>query len=372
MKEHRLLVHLNDVDDPRRPSNGTLHLLREILFIALCALLSDADDVEEIALWGNERQDWLRQYIELKHGVPKPITFLRVLRAIDPKQFETVFRRWMGGLLTELGSHIAIDGKTLRGSAQGDGKPIHMVSAFASDLGLVLGQEKVAAKSNEITAIPELLDALYLRGALVTIDAMGCQKDIADKIVARKGDYLLAVKGNQPSLQKSVVASVIDCADEMESYMHNEASHGRQVTQLYRVLPSAGIVDSALWAGCKSIGVVDSWRKVGGRAAQIERRYYISSRALNAQEFANGVRQHWGIENRLHWVLDVIFGEDASTISKDYSAQNMSLLKKMALNLIREYQERQIGKKKISLKNVRKSAGWNLGVLAEILGLQKL
>jgi len=187
---------LDEINDPRKPSNGTLHDFQEILVIAIAAMLSDCDTVEDIAYWAYMKEAWLRRFLVLKNGIPSEDTFLRIFRALDPKQFETAFRCWVAGVVGALSGTIAVDGKTVRGSGTGGETAIHRVSAFATELGVVLGQEKVAGKSNEITAIPALLDALYLKGFLVSIDAMGCQKRIAQKITTKGGDYLLMVKGN--------------------------------------------------------------------------------------------------------------------------------------------------------------------------------
>lgn len=203
-----------------------------------------------------------------------------------------------------------------------------MVSAFATELGVVLGQEKVAAKSNEITAIPELLDALYLKGLLVTIDAMGCQKRIAEKITAKDGDYLLMVKGNQPSLLTAIETAFIRShdTDGSDRDRRAEQSHGRLVGQVASVLPAKGTVDPLDWPQCKTIGRADALRVIDGQESDLERRYVISSRDLTDAELASAVRAHWGIENRLHWVLDVSFGEDGKTLRKDNAPQNLSLL----------------------------------------------
>jgi hypothetical protein len=205
-----LLSMLNEVEDPRRPSNGTRHDFVELLVMTISAVLADCDTIEEVAAWSRAHVDWLRQFLVLKNGVPSEDTFLRVFRLLDPKPFEKRFRRWVSGVLPALAGTVAIDGKTVRGSGAGGETAIHMVSAFETRLGLVLGQEKVSAKSNEITAIPELLDALYLQGFLVSIDAMGCQRAIAGKIVAKGADYLLAVKGNQPALQQAIQTAFLD------------------------------------------------------------------------------------------------------------------------------------------------------------------
>jgi predicted transposase YbfD/YdcC len=223
---------LNEVEDPRQASNGTRHDFQEILVIAICAMLSDSDSVEDFSEWGRLKLDWLRRFLVLKNGIPSQDTFLRVFRALDPKQFEAAFRRWTGGIVGALDGSIAIGGKTLRRSADGNASPVHMVSAFATDLGLALGQEKVSGKSNEITAIPELLEALYIKGLMVSIDAMGCQREIAEKIVHKGGDYLLAVKGNQPTLYQQVRDLISDARGATEGFEHMRHDHGRAVLQL--------------------------------------------------------------------------------------------------------------------------------------------
>jgi predicted transposase YbfD/YdcC len=364
-----LMNYVSTLDDPRKASNGTLHDFREILVIAICAMLSDADNVEDIALWGRLKESWLRRFLVLKNGVPSHDTFERVFRILDPKRFEEMFRQWVGGIVTALGGQLAIDGKTLRGSVDGDEPPVHMVSAFATDLGLVLGQEKVAGKSNEITAIPVLLDALYLKGFLVSIDAMGCQKNIAAKIVAKGGDYLLAVKGNQPKLLERIETVFTDRRDGLVPHEHAEKSHGRVVVQMARTASAKDVVDTRAWPKCNTICLVDSIRVVGGKPSELEQRYYISSRELSAEELAMAVRAHWGIENRLHWMLDVNFGEDACMVRKDNAPQNLSLLKKIVLNLIRSD---TTDKPKASLRQKRKRAAWDDDIRMNMLGLTPL
>lgn len=362
---------LSEIGDPRKPSNGTLHDFREILVIAIAAVLSDSDTVEDIAFWAQMKEPWLRRFLLLKHGIPSEDTFLRVLRALDPKQFESSFRRWVGGIVGALGGTLAIDGKTVRGSGSGGEAAIHMVSAFATDLGLVIGQEKVADKSNEITAIPELLDALYLKGCLVSIDAMGCQKAIAHKIVSRHGDYLLAVKGNQPTLHEAIETALIDAGDrgDVDRQGGVDKSHGRAVGQLASVLSARGIVDPADWPKCQTVGRIDSLRIVGGKQSELERRYYLSSRALTAVELAAAAHAHWGIENRLHWVLDVTMGEDTTTVRKDNAPQNLSLLRKIALNIIRSAPPPA---RKTSLRLRRKGAAWDDDQRMRLLSIEPL
>jgi len=366
-----LMSCLTEINDPRMPSNGTLHDFREILVIAIAAMLSDSDSVEDIAFWARTKEAWLRRFLVLKNGIPSEETFLRIFRVLDPQQFEVVFRRWVSSVVGALNGTIAIDGKTVRGSGNGGETAIHMVSAFATDLGIVLGQEKVASKSNEITAIPELLEALYLKGFLVSIDAMGCQKNIARQITAKGGDYLLMVKGNQPSLMAAIETAFISQHEalDVDRQCQAEKSHGRTVGQIASVLPAQGTVDLNDWPKCQTIGRIDSIRKVGDHESGLERRYYISSRDLSAAQLATAVRAHWGIENRLHWVLDVSFGEDGSTIRKDNAPQNLSLLKKIVLNLIRLD---TTGKTKASLRLRRKQAAWDDDVRMNMLGLTPL
>jgi predicted transposase YbfD/YdcC len=279
--------------------NGTLHDFVEILVIAMAAVLSDCDTVEDIAYWAYKKEDWLRQFLPLKNGVPSEKTFLRIFRALDPKQFEVAFRRWVAEVVGTLKGSVAFDGKTVRGSRSGGETAIHMVSAFATELGVVLGQEKVAAKSNEITAIPELLQALHIKDLLITIDAMGCQRNIARQITDQGGDYLLAVKGNQPALLEAIQSDFIDKyqSDVVDRHRQVHKSRGRIVGQIASVLPAEGTVDLADWPECKTIGLVDSLRKVGDQESNFERRYYISSRELTAEQLADAVRGHWAIES---------------------------------------------------------------------------
>lgn len=366
-----LMDVLSDVDDPRRPSNGTLHDFQEILAMSVCALLSDADTVEDIAEWAKVKEVWLRRFLRLENGVPSQDTFLRIFRLIDPQQFEAAFRRWAGGIVTALGGEgqqRVIDGKTLRGSADGANWPAHMVSAFATELGVVLGQEKVAGKSNEIVAIPQLLQALDLKGCLVSIDAMGCQKRIAAQIVEQGGDYLLAVKANQPTLLKAIEEAFVDEAALHPRHEHSERAHGRTVVQFAWSAPAAGVVDGLQWRGCATIGRIVSQQCVGTDLREPEWRYYISSRHLSAEALAKAARAHWGIES-FHWVLDVNFGEDACCAHKDHAPENLSLLRKIVLNLIRAD---TTDKPKASLRRKRKRAAWDDEIRMNMLGLKPL
>ena len=357
---------LSDVDDPRQPSNGTRHDFLELLVMTISAVLSDCDTIEDVAAWSRAHTTWLRQFLTLKNGIPSEDTFLRVFRLLDPKQFEHCFRRWVSSLIPNLSGTIAVDGKTVRGSGSGGETAIHMVSAFETRLGLVLGQEKVSAKSNEITAIPELLDALYLKGCLVSIDAMGCQRAIAEKIITRGADYLLAVKGNQPSLYQAVQDAFLDQKDQVAYVEQAEQGHGRLVTQRCSVLPASGVVPESDWPNCSVIARIDSVRQIKGKPLSLEQRYYIASRQMTPDEVAEAVRSHWGIENRLHWVLDVTMKEDASTVRKDNAPENLSLLKKIVLSLLRM---NTTDKVKSSLRLKRKRAGWDDELRMRFLGL---
>lgn len=363
------MERLSDVDDPRQPSNGTRHDFLELLVMTISAVLSDCDTIEDVAAWSREHIDWLRQFLVLKNGIPSEDTFLRIFRLLDPKPFESCFRRWVSGLMPKLSGTLAVDGKTVRGSGSGGETAIHMVSAFATKLGLVLGQEKVCAKSNEITAIPELLDALYLEGFLVSIDAMGCQRAIAEKILARKADYLLAVKGNQPSLYQAIQGAFIDHKDQIVHVEQVEQGHGRIVAQRCSVLPATGIVSASDWPDCAVIARIDSVRQVKGKPLGMEQRYYIASRDLAPAEVAEAVRSHWGIENQLHWVLDVTLKEDASTVRKDHAPENLSLVKKIVLNLLRMDTTDTV---KSSLRQKRKRAAWNGELRSRFMGLSPL
>lgn len=367
MKEGAALIDvLAGLQDPRKPSNGTRHDFQEILVMTIAAVLSDCDTMEDVVEWSRAHESWLRRFMTLKHGIASEDTFLRIFQQLDPKGFEACFRRWVGRIVTGLSGTIAVDGKTVRGSGTGGEQAIHMVSAFATELGLALGQEKVASKSNEITAIPELLDALYLKGFLVSIDAMGCQKAIARQIVEKKADYLLAVKGNQPGLLQAIQDAFAEQKDAIVHVADLDAGHGRVVAQRCSVLPAAGIVPESDWPACAVIGRIDSLRQVKGKTSELEQRYYISSRHLTPTDLAMAVRSHWAIENQLHWVLDVTMREDASTVRKDNAPENLSLLKKMILNILRTDTS---GRKKLSLRIRRKRAAWDDDLRAQLLGL---
>lgn len=329
---------------------------------------------ETMTLWGRSQFAWLRRILPFAHGVPSPDTFSRVFAALSPSAFERCFIAWVGTLCPSLaGTHIAIDGKSVRGSRSGQEQPLHLVSAWCSANGLTLGQVSTEQKSNEITAMPELLKALELKGATVTIDAMGTQHAIAETIVAAQADYVLAVKENQPGLAQALAqwfaaARQGSLAHSYWEHVEHDKGHGRLETRICRVtddvawLPGAG----QRWARLKRLVMVESSRTLGGKTST-EYRYYISSCALKAREMAHLIRAHWGIENSLHWVLDVLWGEDACRVRERTAARNLALLRKITLNLARQA-VREDGKR-LSLKNVRNLAAWDVDYRNRLLGL---
>jgi predicted transposase YbfD/YdcC len=370
-----LMDCLDEIEDPRDASNGTLYDFREMLVIAICASLCDMDNCEDFAFWAEARQPWLKKFLTLKNGTPSSATFYRLFRALDPKQFEAFFRRWVSQIVPAATppGQMAIDGKTIRGSADGACRPAHIVSAFSTNLGIVFGQERVDQKSNEITAIPELLEALYVKGFLVSIDAMGCQKEIAKKIIDKGGDYLLMVKGNQPGLLEKVSDAFAEGKRaDLPRFEHLEASHGRVVTQLTWTTPATA-VDTQEWPNCKTIAMVASLRQAGGKTSDLEQRYYISSRDMTPEAMAKAVRAHWAVENKLHWMLDVNFSEDACTVKKDNAPEILSLIRRVVINMLSlDTTQPSFTKKKLSKRQKRKFANWDESIMRSILGLQSL
>jgi predicted transposase YbfD/YdcC len=372
-----LMDCLNELEDPREASNGTLHDFREMLVIAICASLCDMDTCEDFSFWAEARLPWLKKFLRLKNGIPSSATFYRLFRALDPKQFEAFFRRWVSQIVPAAAApgQMAIDGKTIRGSADGARRPAHIVSAFSTDLGIVFGQERVEQKSNEITAIPEPLEALYVKGFLVSIDAMGCQKEIARKIVDKGGDYLLMVKGNQPALLEQVSAAFsTELRADMPRFEHLDASHGRVVSQLTWTAPAmqAGIAGQE-WPQCKTIAMVASVRQVASKTSDLEQRYYLSSRELTPEAMAKAIRKHWAVENKLHWMLDVNFSEDDCAVKKDNAPVILSLIRRVVINMLSlDTTQPAFTKKKLSKRQKRKFANWDESIMRSILGIQPL
>jgi predicted transposase YbfD/YdcC len=373
-----LLQAFEALEDPR--TRSCPHRLDELLLAALCAITSGADSWLSVVDWGRMKLDWLRRFLPFDNGIASHDTFGRVFSLLDAKRFEACFIGWMQQLCPVLqGQLVAIDGKSVRGSHDGALGAIHLVSAWHSAAGLVLGQVKTAAKSNEITAIPELLDALDIRDATITIDAMGCQRAIVDKIVGKQADYIVAVKDNQPTLAQSV-ESLFEAVAEgvrdgrLECDVTLDKGHGRLETRQCVVAHelSALAEQGQDWAGLRSAVMIESTREAvnGKKKGELstEWRYYISSLRLSASEFNAKVRAHWGIENSCHWVLDMAFDEDDCRIRKGDGAQNFAILRRIALNLVK--QEKSDKKTSVHIKRLK--AGWSTDYLQTLLGLQPL
>ena len=334
--------HFKNLNDPR-VERTRKHPLINIVFIAVCGVLSGANSFAAIEEFGLDRRTWFARFLDLTNGVPSDDTFARVLARLDPGAFERCLLSWIQAV-QEVTDHrlIAIDGKTLRGSYdRRDGKAaVHMVSAWASENKLSLGQVVVDEKSNEITAIPELLRLLDVSGALVTIDAMGCQKEIADLIREGKGDYVLAVKQNQPTLyeqvEEAVGAGLEQDASDLDEHRTVEVGHGRQETRTYVVFPAPETVDpDGAWRDLSAVGMAITESTDAQGRCRLEVRYYILSALLSAARFAGAVRGHWSIENNLHWQLDVSFREDQCRVRTDNAPANLSVIRRFALGLLK-------------------------------------
>jgi predicted transposase YbfD/YdcC len=359
--------HFKKVKDPRR-RHRRIHPLQNILVIALCAVIAGAQDWQEIHTFGRKRRQWLKRFLNLSSGIPSHDTFERVFDRLKPQGFQACFRSWVQAIQQALRiPHVAIDGKTLRGSSSAELGPLHVVSAWATGQRLSLGQVAVADKSNEITAIPELLDLLELNGALVTIDAMGCQKDIARKVIDRGGHYILTVKDNQPHLLEDIQDSLLKAAEadfvgmEHDSHETRERGHGRDEYRCYTVLHCTdGLRHKEEWAGLTTIGMCACERTVHGKTSE-EIRYFIGSKKASAKVYGKALRNHWGIENNLHWQLDVNFKEDHNRVSKRNAAENLALLRRLTLSLLQAHPE------KLSIAKKRFAAALDPDFLEEIL-----
>jgi predicted transposase YbfD/YdcC len=361
------------VRDPRR-EHQRFHNLWDIIAITICAVLAGADCWPEVAAYGRCKQDWLESFLELPDGIPSHDTFARVFALLDPLSFQEGFQNWVQALVEATdGRVVAIDGKTLRHSfdnAKGKGA-LHLVGAWAAENNVLLGQQAVDSKSNEITAIPKLLEILDVSGAIVTIDAMGCQKDIAAKIIDKDGDYVLALKGNQENLHSDVEKLFHKSLEndfeglKHQTYRTTDKGHGRIETRLYYVVevPKELAERYAEWEGLKTFGLVLCERQVGDATPTVEKRYYISSADAKVKTFARAVRGHWGIENKLHWVLDVSFHEDASRLRTGHGPENLALVRRLAASLL---QKETTAKQGVAGK--RKKAGWDDDYLLRVLG----
>lgn len=358
----------SQIEDHRSATNQ-LHNLIDILLISIIAVICGAETWKQMSEFGRSKEEFLKTFLELPNGIPSKDTIRRVFTAIDSNVFEQCFVQWVSSIADlSKGQVIAIDGKTLKGAkAHGKKSPIHMVSAWACQNNLVLGQVRTATKSNEITAIPELLDILEIEQTIITIDAMGTQKEIAQKIVDRNADYILAVKENQKQLYKDI-EDEFRFSKQIAVSVKQDVDHGRIETRTCSVIRDFQFLDDNKdWASLKSIIKLDSTREFKNSDKPIEKatRYYISSLTDNPEKFQSDIRSHWAIENKLHWTLDVGFSEDASRKRAGNAAQNYSIILKVALNLMKNEKTEKQG-----IQGKRLKAAWNNEYLLKILNLK--
>jgi len=377
-----LLTHFDRLPDPR-VNRTKEHDLIDVLVIAVCTLLCGGESFNDMEDFGHAKRDWFKTFLALRNGIPSHDTFNRVFAALDPKGFLECFLRWTQSVRQAVPKEIvALDGKALRRALDKDRGVQYIVSAWAESNGLVLGQLKVADKSNEITAVPQLLRVLELAGCIVTLDAMGCQKKIAREIIEADADYVLALKGNQETVQAEVksfldvaleqknrqrpqAAPVPQAAATLQAFETVEKDHGRMETRRYYQSDRLDwFADKQKWEGLASVGMVESIRQVEGKTT-LERRYYLSSLNLDVETFARAVRGHWGVENKLHWVMDVCFNEDQSRARQGYAAENLATLRRLALNLLKREKSKKRG-----IRGKMLNAGWDHPYLLRLLGVE--
>lgn len=365
-----LMKRFEEIEDPRQPGGNTQHNLVEILAIVLIAILCACDNIEEIVDYARAKETWLRTILKLEHGLPSESTYRRLLNAVDPRHLEKAYRDWVypyiGGCL---GKQIAIDGKTSCGTVKGV-SPVHMVSAWIREDSLTFGQVRTDEKSNEITAIPELLDTLDITGGIVTIDAMGCQREIARKIVEKEANYVLAVKRNHPDLYESIDEyfqwAINDPIEglRLNTWEDIDRTHGRSITRRVSVSDEIEWYDrKAEWAGARTFIMVERVREREGKSTK-ETAYYISSLVCTADTFGSLIRGHWSIENNLHWMLDVAFGEDGNQTRQGNAAQNLSLIRKTTGVILKADTSSSA-----SIKRKRKNAAFNNSFAHSLLRL---
>lgn len=364
-----LIEHLETIPDPRMP-NKCKHVLIDIVAITISAVICGAEDWHSIVLFAKSKESWFRSFLKLPHGIPSHDTFNRLFSLISPQAFQHVFSQWVKDVADIIPGVIAIDGKTLRRSYDtSSGKSaIHMVNAWSVENKLVLAQEKTDEKSNEITAIPSLLKKLNLNGCIVTIDAMGCQTAIADQIIEAGGDYIFALKGNQGSLHEAVKSAFFDAADNQFSeeavdyFELAETSRDRHEVRRCWSMSSAGFFEKEeKWAGLKTICMIQSERTIKGKLSR-ENRFFVSSLPNDAKLLCQSIRAHWSVENSLHWQLDVSFREDESRARQGCVAENMSVVRHIALNMLKRDTFCKAG-----IKNKRLNAGWDENYLIHLL-----
>jgi predicted transposase YbfD/YdcC len=376
-----MVEHFRALADPRVDRTKD-HALIDVLVIAVCTLLCGGEGFNDMEDFGQAKAEWFRTFLKLTHGIPSHDTFNRVFAALDPKEFLECFVRWTQSLRQAVDREIvAVDGKALRRAMNKKENLKYVVSAWAESNNLVLGQLKVTDKSNEITAVPELLRVLELSGCIVTLDAMGCQKKIAREIKEADAEYVLALKGNQETVHAEVKsfldatiaqtqaarapgAKLATTAAHLAQVKKVEKDHGRlEIRHYYQSDQLGWFADLKKWEGLQSVGVVESTREVNGEQT-VERRYYLSSLALDVELFARAVRSHWGVENKVHWVMDVCFNEDQSRARTGYAAENLATLRRLALNLLKRDKTKKRG-----IKGKQLNAGWDHAYLLKLLGI---
>jgi len=380
MPEHptsSLIEYFEELPDPRVHRTRE-HELIDILVIAVCTLLCGGESFNDMEDFGCAKQEWFKTFLNLRNGIPSHDTFNRLFAALDPEQFLDCFLKWTQSLRAAVAQEIvALDGKALRRAVDRDQSIKYVVSAWAESNHLVLGQLKVADKSNEITAVPELLRVLELSGCIVTMDAMGCQKKIAKEIIEADADYVLALKGNQETVHQEVKsfldqivqektapgrAKLSKSAATLASWQTVEKDHGQiETRRYYQSTELDWFADRSKWEGLRSVGMVEAVRELNG-VCSVERRYYLSSLVLDVELFARAVRAHWGVENKVHWVMDVCFREDQSRARSGYAAENLATLRRLALNLLKQEKTKKRG-----IKGKQLNASWDHAYLLKLL-----
>jgi predicted transposase YbfD/YdcC len=379
-----ILDYFKDLEDPRSHINR-LHLLGDLIVISIAAVLSGADGPKAIGVWAKANEAWIREYLSVPNGIPSHDTIGRLLATLNPRGFQTCFTSWLSSLRTDDESTedltqergkdntIAIDGKALRRSHDNKNQlgPLFLVSAWSTKYGMSLGQLATEEKSNEITAIPELIDNIEIENAIVTIDAAGCQRNIANQVIERGGDYVLALKGNQGTLHDNVRQWILDQWDndfadvDVRAYETASKGHGREDHLMYyQFKVPRDFPGRDKWRGLRTVGLAIRASEKDGKTTS-DVRHFISSLPLGVKRFANAVRSHWGIENTLHWCLDVTFREDESRLRDRVAGDNVAWLKRFAISLLKQ----QTDKESIAMR--RRIAGWNLDYLAQVLGLKR-